>query len=61
MESNNDNFENEESFLLASAQKVLDECGKPHRVLCPLMSGGPCPLLTSAMGSLMTVAKQQKD
>lgn len=52
MDIGNDNYKNEEAFLLAQAKIIVGGCIKPEgHEKCSLQNGGACPLLGSLMSS----------
>lgn len=55
MTISNDNYKNEDDFLLKKAEDILGRC--ESKSPCGLMTGGYCPLLSSAA---MSMTKQVK-
>lgn len=54
----NDNYKTEDELLLEAAQKLADQHkSKGLCIPCPLMTGGPCPLLASAVATMKGVIK----
>lgn len=59
MESGNDNFSDESDFLLKKAKDIISKCSTAtHEPTCHLMTGGVCPLLSSAITSFHSFAKK---